>query len=49
MSGGLADDVAAVGLDERLVDALGLEPGDENVAERGLTEAVMPAARVSEG
>jgi hypothetical protein len=31
---GLAGGVAAVGLDERVVDALGLEPGEQEVAQR---------------
>jgi hypothetical protein len=44
---GLASGAAAVGPDERVVDALGLEPGEQEVAQRvGLIEAVMPAAWV---
>jgi hypothetical protein len=39
--------VAGVGLDERVVDALGLEPGEQEVPQGvGLIEAAMPAAWV---
>jgi hypothetical protein len=44
---GLASGAAAVGPDERVVDALGLEPGEQELAQRvGLIEAVMPTVWV---